>query len=217
MLFGFIWIHIKRQGGETMKVYMYFLIDKKLIQKMSDTYLLESLDHFSEPGLEDYFFYAFTTKKKVAKKFEAMRDMSKFFKRVQDMDEEDYKELENRFFRFSALSFQPLLCGEHQHAVIPLTTGEYWYCVEARAESVNQMLQLMPKIPPEIFEGEMFEALSQLGILDILSDSSMYAPEGDEVYDYIRNNGWKNELAIFLWLYGDLVEDANVIGEAYYE
>lgn len=201
-----------------MKVYLYFLIDKAVIKKMTDTYLLESLNHFSEPGLEDYFFYAYTAKKKVAKKFEGMRDMKKFYKKEVEMDEEEFKDLENRFFRFSALSFQSLLCSEHQHITVPVTTGEYWYCVEAREESVQSLLDIQPKINPAIFTDKIIELLGRIDYIDSLfPDFQKYREYESSTHDYVLNNAWKNELGVFLWLYSMLLIPAKVIQEGYYE
>lgn len=201
-----------------MKVFLYFLTDKNVIKKMADTYLLESLNHFQEPGYEDYFFYAFTAKKKVAKKFEKMRDMTKFFKKEVEMDEEEYRELENQFYSFSALSMQSLLCGQHQHIVIPVTTGEYWYCVESRSESLCSMFEIMPKVTPEIFEDKI---INLLGTIDynnsMFPNFQPWREYQNEAHDYVLNNGWKNELGVFLFLYSMVVIPTKVIAEGEYE
>ena len=206
------------KGGDILKVFLYFLTDKKVIKKMADTYLLESLSHFKEPGYEDYFFYAFTNKKKVAKKFEQMRDMTKFFKKEVEMDEDEYKDLENRFYAFSVLSMQPLLCGEHKHIIIPITSGEYWYCVEARSESMQSMFELMPKVKPDIFKDKVIQLLGKLDYNDsMFPDFQPWREYSSETHDYVLNNAWKNELGVFLFLYSMLVIPTKVITEGEYE
>lgn len=218
MLPKFIWKYIAKKVVNNLKVFLYFLTDKKVIKKMADTYLLESLNHFQEPEYEDYFFYAFTPKKKVAKKFEQMRDMTKFFRKEVEMDEDEYKELERNFYSFSALSIQPLLCGEHQHILIPITTGEYWYCSEARSESLNSMMELMPKVKPDIFEEKIIQLLGKLDYIDsMFPDFQPYREYTSDTYDYMLNNGWKNELGVFLFLYSMVVIPTKVISEGDYE
>lgn len=218
MLFEFIWKHDAKKVVNKLKVFLYFLTDKKVIKKMAKTYLLESLNHFQEPGYEDYFFYAFTTKKKVAKKFEQMRDMRKFFKKEVEMDEDGYKELEGNFYSFSALSIQPLLCGEHQHILIPVTTGEYWYSVESRSESIYSMMEIMPKIRPDIFEEKIIQLLGKLDYNDsMFPDFQPYREYTSDTHDYMLNNGWKNELGVFLFLYSMIVIPTKVISEGEYE
>lgn len=201
-----------------MKVYLYFLTDKKVIKQMAGTYLLESLNHFQEPGYEDYFFYAFTSKKKVAKRFEKMRDMTKFFKKEEEMDEDEFKELERRFYSFSALSMQSLLCGQNRHIVIPVTTGEYWYTVESRSETICSMMDYMPKVRPEIFEDKIIELLGQIDYNSYMfPDFQPWREYTSDVHDYVINNGWKNELGVFLFLYSMIVIPAKVIAEGEYE
>lgn len=201
-----------------LKVFLYFLTDKEVIKKMGKTYLLESLNHFQEPGYEDYFFYAFTAKKKVSRKFEQMRDMRKFFKKEVDMDKDDYEELKKNFYSFSALSMQPLLCGQHQHILIPITTGEYWYCVESRSESLCSMMELMPKVTPDIFEEKIITLLGNIEYNEYMFPNYQSWREyiGD-THDYMLNNAWKNELGVFLLLYSMIVIPAKVITEGEYE
>ena len=205
-----------------MKVYMYFLTDKKIIEKMTSTYMLESLDHVTEPSDEGYFFYAFTQGKKVAKSFEKMRDMSKFYKKVVDLDEDEYDELKSRFYSFSALSFQPLLCSEHKHIVIPMTSAEYWYTVEARSESIFSMIDIMCKISPYIFTQKIRDLLIDLRYVEnFFPDDYAHRPEWEirdtSVSDYMTNYAWKNELGVFLFLYSMLLIPTNVISEGKYE
>lgn len=201
-----------------LKVFLYFLTDKEVIKKMSKTYLLESLNHFQEPGYEDYFFYAFTAKKKVSRKFEQMRDMRKFFKKEVDMDEDDYEELKKIFYSFSALSMQPLLCGQHQHILIPITTGEYWYCVESRSESLCSMMELMPKVTPDIFEEKIITLLGNIEYNEYMfPDYQSWREYIGDTHDYMLNNAWKNELGVFLLLYSMIVIPAKVITEGEYE
>lgn len=204
-----------------MQVYLYFLTDKRILEKMTATYLLESMDHFTEPLDEGYFFYAFTNKKKVAKTFEKMRDMSKFYKKVVEMDDEEFSELKQNFYSFSALSFQSLLCSEHRHIVIPITTGEYWYCVEARSESIHSLMDIMNKVTPYIFTTKVKDLLGELQYVENMFPDMLHRPEWEyretPTCDYMGNNGWKNELGVFLWLYSMLVIPANVLSEGIYE
>lgn len=201
-----------------MKVFMYFLTDKSIIKKMSDTYLLESLNHFQEPGLEDYFFYAYTDKKKVAKKFEAMRNMQKFFKKEVEMDEDEFEELDKNFYSFSKLSMSPLLCGVHTRIVLPLTTGEYWYCVESRAESINSIFDLMKKVNPAIFTEKTIQLLGKLEYNDsMFKDFQPYREYTSKTHDYMLNNAWKNELGLFLYLYSMILLPDKVLMEGKYE
>lgn len=208
----------EKGGDNKMKVYLYFLTDRNIIKKMADTYLLESLDHFSEPGLEDYFFYAFTAKKKVAKKFEKMRDMSKFVKKEVEMDEDEFEDLKRRFYSFCSLSNQSLLCGQHRRIRIPITTGEYWYCVESKSESIHSMLDMMPKINPSIFEDKIIQLLGKLDYNNsMFPNFQPYREYTSDTFDYVLNNAWKNELGIFLFLYSMIVKPAEVIMEGEYE
>lgn len=205
-----------------MKVYLYFLTDRNIIEKMSGTYLLESLDHFTEPVDEGYFFYAFTNSKKVSKAFEKMRDMKKFYKRVESMDEDEYSELKRKFYSFSALSFQSLRCGEKQRIIIPITTGEYWYTVESRSESIYSMIEFMDKVSPYLFTQKVRDLLIDLQYVEnFFPDDYAHRPEWEsrnaEITDYMNNNAWKNELGVFLFLYDKLVIPANVISEGKYE
>lgn len=204
-----------------MKVYLYFLTDKGILKKMTDTYLLESLDHFTEPENESYFFYAFTKSKKVAKTFEKMRDMSKFYKKVANMDDDEYQDLYKRFQSFSLLQFQSLLYGEHQRVTIPITTGEYWYCVETRTESIFSMIEFMDKVDPNIFTNKVKDLLIDLQYVENMYREYAQRPEWEtrnvELSDFMINNAWKNELGVFLYLYSMILIPANVLSEAIYE
>lgn len=203
-----------------MKVYLYYLIDKGIIKYMSDMHLLEGINN---PGYydENYFFYAYTTKKRIAKKFESMRNMKVFIKKVIDMDDDEYSDLVGRFSSLNHLTEHPLLCGEKQRIIIPITTGEYWYCVESRSESMYSYLETINKIDPRIYSKKTLNLLRDLGYLDLFPDHSHMLPidmdKFNNVREFFTDCGWTNELGVLFCLYKDLFIPENVISEGEYE
>ena len=60
-----------------MKVYMYYLADKYIIESMKQRSLIDS-PYVQLSDILDTYLYGYTTKKKLAKEFEKIRNMNVF-------------------------------------------------------------------------------------------------------------------------------------------
>ena len=78
-----------------MKVYLYYLIHKPTIDILKSRRLIDWIG-VPVSEIDDVCFYGYTDDKKVAKKFESTRNMSIFKKITKNMDEDEYKALENQ-------------------------------------------------------------------------------------------------------------------------
>ena len=79
-----------------MKVYLYYLIHKPTIDILKSRRLIDWIG-VPVSEIDDVCFYGYTDDKKVAKKFESTRNMSIFKKITKNMDEDEYKALEDAY------------------------------------------------------------------------------------------------------------------------
>lgn len=140
--------------------------------------------------------YAYTESHRLAKGFEAVRDMEKFYKKEVVITPEERKALFEEH-QESLLSMQKLKgIGEDYPMVM---TSMEWLCVESRASNLLIVqLPLLTEINPMIFTEEYLDAFRILGYTDV------YKYSHDPNADYSL---WSifapNTLFIFLELYGD--------------
>lgn len=199
---------------------MYYLIDKSIIKKLDSRHLLESLSNINTN--DDYFFYAYTNKKKVAKKFEKMRNMEKFILKVIDMEDYEYEELSKRCYSFQELILTPLLYRKNTRITIPITSGERWYCVENTFESFDSYKSDIFVLPFSLLTEELRLILLRLGYYDGQPDNVYPEIEeayysGDPVREYFDACTEENQFGLFLLLYSDLIIIEKVIMEGKYE
>lgn len=199
-----------------MKVYFYYLIDKDIIKRMSDAHLLDSMSNIEEDPDDNYFFYAYTNKKKVAKRFEFMRDPNKFVRKIVNMTDKEYEDLAKRCYGFQEIIDTALLYGEHKHIILPITTSERWFCVENTVESMMEYFSRSPYIPFEIFETEIIHLLAVVGYISMRHPTVNLPGYAEESY-YSVSCGWANQLGAFLILYEDLLSYEKVIEGGVYE
>jgi len=206
-----------------MKVYMFYLTDKNAVKRLKSMNLLESLS-VSSYNDSKYFFYGYTSKKKLAKKFESIHDMEKFYLKKVEMEEDEFEEFNSSNRSFHLIQETPLLCGENSHTILPLTSGEEWAVIEEAKEFIYEILCNKCKIdviPTEIFTNDMYEDLANLGYLRYAphyeTSSLMEYISEHEFAEYIDNNGFENRLGLYIYLYGDIIKINEVLTEGSYE
>ena len=125
-----------------MKVYIYYLIDKKIIKHLHLLGVLENISHHfveNEP-----FLYAYTNDKKIAKKFEETRNSSVFFRKVVDMNEDEFSKFEFSYRSEIKIDENELKVGKDNYVIFPTTISEYSYSVYYGRETINDILEKIP-------------------------------------------------------------------------
>ena len=199
-----------------MKVYLYFLIDKKILEEFKGMYLLESINSINETS-NGYFLYGYTNKKKVANKFEKIHDMNKFYKKIEEMDDDEYLKFEDMFSSFQKIDFRSFLCGPKTHAVLPATSGESWYSIEFPRESMNQYLEQKQFVNPIIFSDKVQYLLGEIGYFELFPDVLPYREYTSATAEYFNTNRWENRFGVYLKLYSSILNLEKIMEEVEYE
>lgn len=218
-----------------MKVYIYYLINKPIIDKMRTRCLIEAsnmMDPLNDDS--DVCLYAYTNKKKIAKEFEKTREMNVFAKRVKEMTDDDYNTLDTYGCQYSKLEmhevfypFAQSISGETNQQVrleLALTSSESWYCIDNYKEAINEFLTSIPKVPDlGIFRSDIKQLLIDMDY----ADSVLLSP-----IDYINTHSstlsplaryscfyaWENPVGILTCLYQGIFNNVGlfeVIKNAY--
>lgn len=204
-----------------MKVRVYYLIDSGIFKELRDHKLCDWLS-VETPEDQQTCLYAYTTSKKLAKQFEETRNKDCFYKKTLEMTEEQFKEFENAFFIHAKISIASLkYSAEDDEIDVAITNGEHWYVKDSGCESTYALLEALPSIPTaKIFKKDILSVLVSLGFAsevtqELESDEIKYLGNTDPVAYYTANYAWKNELGLFFYLYGKLVDKESVIEVAY--
>ena len=141
--------------------------------------------------------YAYTEDAVLAKEFEDLRDMSKFYKKEVSLSSSDRKELFEQHSE-CLISLQRLKGPFSEEYPIPMTSLEN-LCVTSRASNLLIVqLPLASEINPMIFKEEVSDLFRMLGYHDLYKYSHDPAASStlSQIYDV-------NTFYIFLELYGD--------------
>ena len=208
-----------------MKVYLYYLIHKPIIDILKSRRLIDWIG-VPVSEIDDVCFYGYTDDKKVAKKFESTRNMSIFKKITKNMDEDEYKALEDKASSFAKISISDipypfsddlLLFEDPIRCKIPLTSSEYWYGVENYKECIMETLMSLPKVPStSIFREDIHQLLRDMDYNDSVINTS-------DVNECIRTcevlhplasyscyYAWNNIIGILTYLYENIFNHAAI-------
>ena len=188
-----------------MKVYIYYLIDKKIIKHLHLLGVLENISyHFVE---NEPFLYAYTNDKKIAKKFEETRNSSVFFRKVVDMNEDEFSKFEFSYRSEIKIDENELKVGKDNYVIFPTTISEYSYSVYYGRETINDILEKIPKIPLCIFTGKSKEELSGISY-----NTEILHEEDVKVNKFVKKYGWRNDFMLLCIIYKNILDfDANSI------
>ena len=141
--------------------------------------------------------YAYTEDPDLAKAFEDLRDMKKFYKKEVSLNSSERKELFDLHSE-CLLSIYPLKGPSSEEFPMPMTSLEN-LCVTSRASNLLVVqLPLTSEINPIIFTEEIGDALRLLGYHDLYKYS--HDPEASGTLSKIFE---VNTFYIFLEMYGD--------------
>lgn len=199
-----------------MKLWVYYLKDKDVLKDLNRKNLLDSFSEHYEDGKP--FLYAYTTKKKTAKWFKQVHNMDIFLERVEeDIDKSTFEKFENQYRNFCEITpvnlytSQTLKEANEKGVLVPLTRGEYWFTVECGVEVMQEISDLNYIIPIGIFSGDLFALLVELMYDTDILDMSGSSLNGDKVFEYVKENRFKNEIGRFIYLYHKTLDPVKLI------
>ena len=206
-----------------MKVYMYYLADKSIIESMKQRSLIDS-PYVQLSDILDTYLYGYTTKKKLAKEFEKIRNMNVFKKLIKEMSEDEYSEFDDRASSFARISMVDVEYPFHQetlqfqdqlHLKIALTSSESWYCVDNYKEAINDFLASIPKIPSiNIFRNDIKTLLIDMDYADSVLESHKEYIKTDsvmsELASYSCYYAWENIIGIMICLYQGIFSNSGL-------
>jgi hypothetical protein len=179
-----------------MKLYRYYFLPSK------------------DDSERKYSLYAITNKKKLAKEFENTRNMSRFMKKVSEVDNEEYVNFANEH-REMVLQQESLTTRKtydngligHTDVNVTCTFGEYQIikdCAEESATSSREEYWAMAR-PFSIYSKKIKAALK---ILEYPVCYKFYRVEYDPKFDSIEDDYsapdfWIDELGAFIFLNRD--------------
>jgi hypothetical protein len=184
---------------------MYFLIDHDVIVDLYNNGLIEWIDPSSSP---DGFLYAYTNKKKLAKLFESQRNEKVFYKKIVDMEEDEFEKMENVNSRYTKIRMEFINFDDDQFIYVPMTASEHWYACECTREIITDFLDKLPKIDSSIFRLDIYETLRDLGYnnavthVDELHEGELL----NDVADYTYHKAWRNQFGTFLFFYQNIID-----------
>ena len=188
-----------------MKVWIFYITDNGIINYLSRHNLLETWT-YSESS-DKYVVYAYTNKKKIVKEFMSTRNQKAFKLREVEMDEDEYKDFDNRFYTSSKLKKEFLITKNGTPSKFVLTTSEYWFVVEQDMETTNSLIESFSPFlydHGEIFQSSLRRYLEELGFI-CPRLPFLDGPESD-VEKFMKKHAWKNQLGLFIYLYHDILD-----------
>lgn len=200
-----------------MKLYCFYLVDEKIIEKMSNLHLLESLG--PEVIQDGKFFYGFTKDEKLAKIFEKIHNHS-IVKVVKRIEKEDYAEIKSCYRGFQLIEEMPLRYATNENICLPITAGEHWYVKESREETINELREGIFKFPIWLFEPELAHTLLRLGVGRYVDHGIIDIDEiigEDPLYQLIKENDMQNEFGAYCYIYKDILNLEACVEEGRYE
>lgn len=200
------------------KVYLFYLIDKDAISKLKKHRLIQDSLTLEEMGGNGHLLYAYTSKKSIAQLFTATRPMEKFYLKTVEMTKEELDAFDSHFYSFNKLDYTDLQFSDSKSVVTCITSGECWYIKENAQETMYEFINGQIKIlSPDLFLPKYKIALDALEYFRFDFDSSEIVEDGvcDEFYngafDFMRLNGWKNELGLFTSIYEPVTDVDKIV------
>lgn len=191
-----------------MKLYLYYIVNDDLILELRNKHLLDTIDRNTKIG--EPFLYACTTNKKLAKKFEETRDMTKLHKITREVY--DANDIASDMWR--RIHEVSLFVGGNTHLVIPLTGAEKW-TVDYLSETILSVMDEHHLVTSAIFTDEIRIFLDVIGYpvqnfihpddgIGEYPDTVENDEWNDIVAHEVASGEWENELGAILWLYNGL-------------
>ena len=181
-----------------MKLYLYYLIDNRVIKRLYNRGVLDTLTNYHT--LDDGpMLYAITTSKKMARRFEECRNMNLLKKIVKEIDDEYEPDAWERIVKDKALLF-----ANQKRLVIPLTGTEAW-CVDNASEIIISYLTLHCNIHPSVFTEEVAEAMEGIGYMDIMGYHDDDIVRRSTRYRLESVIEWSNELGMLVWMFQEVM------------
>lgn len=186
-----------------MKVYVYYLINQKVLYELNSYGVLDSFADNYEKGKP--YLYAYTNDKDVAEIFELIRNPDVFLKKTIKMDKSEFAEFSNRYSTFCKIGVYPMRYEYERSVYLPITLGEYWYTIDSRRETICDILSKLTKINIDIFRIDAREIFQNVNYdKEVLrTDERPMIPTVSQ--EYIDKYGWKNEVALFSYLYRRII------------
>ena len=193
-----------------MKVYLFYLIDKEMIQYLKELGLCEWLN-YKEQEIEKGMLYGYTKSKKIAKAFWKSRDHTIFIKKEVELDFDEYQDLDIRSYNYGGIKEEKLsfLMDGMKQMIFPLTTAESWNVIESRGETINYYFQgYVDPINTSIFKKDLKINLRELGYNDWVTGDNMISEAEvlSKLERFTVHEAWKSEFGLFSFLYGDMLD-----------
>ena len=208
-----------------MKVYLYYLIDKKSIKLLKERMLMDWIG-IDNDDVEDTCLYAYTRKKKIAESFEKTRNMEIFHKVVKEVDDYEYEqiakdaggyaELINQEFDYP-FSKECLMFTDQIKCKVPITMSESWFAVENYKESIMDFIDSHVKKIHDIriFRDDIYHILKDMDYNDVVSRNNDYIRrdigELSPLAEYSCHYAWENQIVILLALYKGFFNETSIV------
>lgn len=195
-----------------MKVYLCLLIHKDSISELDNYELLNEWKNRHGGELSQPIIYGFTKDKKLFKDFMSLRNKNKFKTMTVDMTDIQYSNFEAVHRALSMITKSEVLYAEDSYTKLPITMGEFWYCVENIKETsfyiVEKIREPIKNIPINIFTDETRRFLEDMGFLDYLPFTE---DRETELAGIISKGAWRNQFGLLMYLYSSLFEVNKVL------
>lgn len=197
-----------------MKVWLFYLIDKKLVKRYREYCLVDGCGYRHQAESGNWLLYSYTDKKRIAKLFKKTRNMECFYTKEVDLSDKEFEEMEGLFHGYVNLILSSLNdLYEESNIKIPVTATEQWICVDNKQETMFNYINANIMFDWRILSEDLRESLWKIGFM--FYDTSAERTEALEAMEerygdppYIRVHEPFN---LFLFLYKDILNKKGLL------